>query len=427
MDAKGNKISRGSFLRLGTAGMALTLAAPFSVLSSNRQSGPSIKEITILPVPGEFYRPIAMNAYDKQPKGKAGVTKLVRVILDDGTEGVGVEGYRRIDEDTIKGLKKMIGVSLNDIYDWDNERIIGFSQKYSSFFQNPKFAFFESPILDALGKVREKPVWQLFGSKIRSTVDCYDGTLYFKDIELNTDVSVIGELSKRIKEDGYKAIKMKVGRPYKWMKGKAGVDRDIDAVAAAREAVGTNFNLMVDANNGYQDHFDWAVRFIEECSPHDMYWMEEIFPESIEKYEKLYSELGRSNTSIRVAEGESVNNVDEFQPFLDAGVYHFIQPDMRTVGFSNILRSAEMADQREVDLVPHNWQSEIGKLMSIHAAMVKENITFAEDDRYHNLALDASDYLFRDGQWVAPDLPGWGFRLNNYDYFKVNSEEQVIS
>lgn len=424
---KSNKISRKSFLSIGSTCAAITLTSPFSILSLGRQSVPAINEITILPVAGEFYRPIAMNAYDDTPKGKSGSTKLVRVILNDGTEGIGIEGYRRVDEETVKGLQKFIGVNLEDIYKWQNSQIIGFSDKYRSFFQNPKFAFFESSILDALGRVKNKPVWQLFSSKVRSVVDCYDGTLYFKDIELDTDASVIGDLAKRIQEDGYKAIKMKVGRPYKWLKGEKGVARDIEAVKVAREAVGSNFNLMVDANNGYQKQFDWALRFLRGCAPYEMYWMEEVFPESKGAYNKLYSALSHSNTPVYIAEGENVNKVEEFRPYLEAGLYHYIQPDMRTVGFSNILRAADMADHNGAALVPHNWQSEVGKIMSVHAAMIRKNITFAEDDRYHNLALDASSYLFRDGQWIPPKKPGWGIDLNNYNYFKSKTEEQVIS
>ena len=68
----------------------------------------------------------------------------------------------------------------------------------------------------------------------------------------------------------------------------------------------------------------------------------------------------------------------------------------------------------------------LGKLMSIHAARIRRNIAFAEDDRYHTHAFDASDYLFRDGQWHAPDAPGWGVRLVDYDRFVRQGEELEI-
>lgn len=423
----GKKISRGSFLRLG-AGAALSLATPFNILSAPYGKGAVIKEIRVLPVPGEFYRSIAMNAYDRGPKGITGRTRIIRVILSDGTEGAGILGYRRINDKKIKELRKLIGVSPEELYNWRGDTIDGFSDLFSTRLSDPEYAFIESPILDALGKIKEKPVWELYGSQIRSAVDCYDGTLYFKDIELDTGVSVLADLAERIKEDGYKAIKMKVGRPDKWMPGKAGVDRDIEAFTAVREAVGSNFNIMTDANNGYEGKFDWALRFLKECVPQDMYWIEEIFPESVKGYQRLHAALNKDNLNVRIAEGESVPDVEDFKPYLGENIYNIIQPDMRTAGFTNVLRGADMARKHNIALVPHNWQSEMGKIMSIHAAMVRENITFAEDDRYNNYGLDTSKYLFRDGQWIAPDSPGWGIEVNDhYDYFKKKSEELVIS
>lgn len=422
-----NNISRGSFLKMGT-GTALSLVTPFSILSSSFRQAPVIEKITALPVQGEFYRPIAMNAYDCGPKGIGGKTSILRVVLDDGTEGIGILGYRRINDKKAEKLQNFIGKTPTDLYQWKGDQITGFADEFRPLLTDPDFAFIESPILDALGKIKEKPVWQLFGDKVRSAVDCYDGTLYFKDIELDTGVSVLAELAERIKDDGYKAIKMKVGRPSKWMEGEAGVKRDIESFIAVREAVGSNFNLMADANNGYEGEFDWAVEFLSECLPHDMYWIEEIFPDSVEQYQRLHSVLNEKNLKVRIAEGESMPNIDKFEPFLDKKIYNVIQPDMRTAGFTNILRASEHAKPHRISVVPHNWQSEIGKLMSIHAAMIDQNITFAEDDRYDNFGVDASQYLFRDGQWIPPDSPGWGIQLtDHYDYFEDKNEELVIS
>lgn len=422
----GNNISRESFLKMG-AGTAFSLVTPFNFLL-DFEADPVIDKITVLPVPGEFYRSIAMNAYDNAPKGITGKTSIIRVILDDGTVGVGILGYRRINDEKIEKLQKFVGRSPAEIYHWEGDKIDGFSDEFRTLLTNPNYAFIESPILDVLGKIKGKPVWQLFGSKIRSAVDCYDGTLYFKDIELDSDVTVLAELASRIKEDGYKAIKMKVGRPSKWMPGEAGLKRDIEAFTAVREAVGQNFNVMADANNGYEDQFNWAVEFLRECIPQDMYWMEEIFPDSVDQYCQLHDRLRKDNLSVKISEGENMPKVEDFGPFLEKNIYNIIQPDMRTAGFTNILRASKLAKPHNVTVVPHNWQSEMGKIMSIQAAMVDKNITFAEDDRYNNFALDTSQYLFRDGRWIAPDLPGWGIQLSEYyEYEKKKGDELVIS
>jgi L-alanine-DL-glutamate epimerase-like enolase superfamily enzyme len=426
--------TRRTFLRQAGAATALGVLAPTRTFA--RRAAPAIERITVLRVPGSFYRPIAMNAYDDAPKGKAGAIRLTRLVLADGTTGVGVEGYDRIDEETEAGLKeRIIGADPSDMYEWDGGRIQGFAPEYENFFQDVRYAWLETPLLDALGKLRGEPVHAFFGPSVRRGVDAYDGTLYFKDVETDQDAGVIGELASRIKADGYKAIKMKVGRALKWMKGEPGLERDIEAVAAAREAIGSNLNLMADANNGYEGHFDWALRLLEETQPQELYWMEEIMPEERERYRRLRKAMYERGVTTRLAEGENamfgsgpVQEVDDFQPWLKAGLFDVIQPDMRTVGFSNVLRQARQAARHNKTLVPHNWQSEMGKLMGIHAAKVQENIRFVEDDRWSNYALDASDYRFRNGQWIAPDAPGWGVRLSeHYDRFVREGTERVIS
>lgn len=157
-----------------------------------------------------------------------------------------------------------------------------------------------------------------------------------------------------------------------------------------------------------------------------MYWIEEIFPESIDDYRSLRRSMFEAGYTVPIADGESVNVVESFIPYLQAGVLDFIQPDMRTVGFSNTLRAADAAASHDVMLVPHNWQSELGKIMSIHASKIRHNIPFAEDDRYHTHVFDASDYRFLDGRWRASEAPGWGVRLVDYDRFARQAEETEI-
>ncbi len=442
-------MNRRRFLRSAAAGGA-ALAAPGIVRSPTTSAQPSsaapailrsrtvqpvIDRITVLRVPGSFYRPIAMNAYDRAPKGKDGAIDLVRIELSDGTVGLGERGYVRFDDEAAAGLRRLVGEQPEDLYRWEGERIVGFAPEYRALFEDMRYAWIETPLLDAVGQLRGRPVYALFGDPVRDGVDCYDGTLYFTDVMLDRDASAIAEVAARIKEDGYRAIKMKVGRPYKWIEGEAGLERDIEAFIAAREAVGENFNLMADANNGYQGRFDWAVRFLEACDPYDMYWIEEIFPESMDDYRRLRQIMADRGITIRIADGENavwgrraiIEGIDGFDPWLEGRLLDVIQPDMRTVGFSNTIRQADAAARNGASLVPHNWQSEMGKIMSLHAAKVRPSARFAEDDRWSNYALDTSAYAFRDGQWFVPERPGWGVRITElYEQFAEAEEERVI-
>lgn len=378
--------------------------------------GPVISKFSIFPAGGSFYRFIGPNAYDDKPKGVTGNPRKILVVeLSDGTLGIGTIGYRPLTDEVISSTKSLLGQDVLSLYRWNDHRIMGPAQDFAPFAYDANYAWVESAILDAIGHVMQMPVFRLFRDAVREAVDPYDGTLYFADVAHDTDATIIGEIGKGIKEDGYRAIKIKLGRPDKWMPGEAGVERDIEAFIALREAVGNNFNLMADANNGYRDKIDWAIKLMKACAPYDMYFMEELIPDDIRQYQDLRESLAKENLFIPFAEGESIWQSDmlsTFENYCQSGVFHFIQPDMPTCGFSNILRVAKMAEQYpHVKLIPHVWQSEMGLIMSAHLAKIQSNIPFVEDSRYQEHALHNTGSQFIQGQWILSEEPGWGVSL----------------
>ncbi len=426
--------SRRNFLRnVGLASTALAVGGVSeskanSLIAKRMEKGPAIQKITVFTSGGSFYRFIGMNAYDKKPKGIMGSRRTVLIELSDGTMGIGTHGYRPITDEVVRTIKALIGKDIFSLYQWDAEKITGVEKSMEKYFYDANYAWVESAILDALGKLKNLPVWQLMGTSVRHGIDPYDGTLYFEDIANNTDARIIGTIGKQIKHDGYRAIKIKLGRPDKWLPGEAGVERDVEAFIALREAVGSNFNIMADANNGYRDKFDWAVKLMKKCAPYDMYFMEELFPDNAAQYLKLRDILLEENTFIPIGEGESIQNMDTFSSYFEAGVYNYVQPDMPTCGFSNIMRAAKAAEKyNHVKLIPHVWQSQMGLLMSLHASKIQSNIPFVEDSRYMEHALMANNYLFDDGKWFIPDAPGWGVTLSpNYKQF-IEGEPLIIT
>ncbi|MEZ4830372.1 MAG: enolase C-terminal domain-like protein, partial [Bacteroidia bacterium] len=277
--------SRRDFIKTtGLATLAVTAHGSLLAGTQNHSSifpdkGPSIRKISIFAAGGSFYRFIGPNAYDERPKGiKGNPRKIVLTELSDGTQGIGTLGYRPLTEEVLKTVKTLIGRDIFSLYTWSGETISGVSREMEALFFDATYAWVESALLDAIGRLRQAPVWKLFGSSVRNSIDPYDGTMYFEDIASQTDVQIIAKIAKRIKSDGYRAIKIKLGRPDKWLPGDAGVMRDIEAFIALREAVGNNFNLMADANNGYRDKFEQAVKMLKACAPYNMYFIEELFP-----------------------------------------------------------------------------------------------------------------------------------------------------
>lgn len=390
----------------------------------NTDTAPVIKSITIFKASGNFYRFIGPNSYDKAPKGINGARPIVKVILADGTEGIGVVGYREPNDEVLAKIKSLIGKDPFSFYNWKDEKIVGVKDNMIEYFYDAKYSWIESAVLDAIGKLRTKPVWKLYGDSVRDGIDTYDGTLYFEEIAQGKDVSVIGEIAKRMKSDGYRAIKIKLGRPFKWLLGEAGVQRDIDAFIALREAVGSNFTLMADANNGYGGQFDWAVKLMRGCGPYNMYFMEELFPDDAVQYRKLREALLETNFFIPIAEGESINDMKLFDPYLADGVYNYLQPDMHTCGFSNILFFARKAASfAKTKVIPHVWQSQVGLIMSLHISKIQKNITYVEDSRYFEHTIIPRGHAFREGQWFVSENPGWGIEWSpDYKQYLVGKE-----
>lgn len=425
-------VSRRNFIKMAGAVPAITLADKQSMFSWDSRhftgKGPAIQRIELMNVSGSFYRFVGMNSYDREPKGINKVQQLAKITLADGTYGLTVVGYTRITDGILSKMKELIGKDPFSFYSWQGERISGVAEGMEPYFYDADYSWIEGAILDAIGKVLQVPIWKLFGDAVKDGIDTYDGTLYFEEISLQEDVNTIADIGRRIKNDGYTAIKMKLGRPSKWLKGEAGVNRDIDVFIALREAVGWNFNIMTDANNGYDGQFEWAVKLMKACAPYEMYWMEELFPEDKSLYLKLRETLLEDGFFIPIAEGENIRHYDQLTSLMGDGVYNYLQPDMRTCGMSNILRmAAAVRKYAHIKLIPHNWQSQMGLIMSLHAAKISTNINFVEDDRFHNHALSLPKYQFKGGQWFVPDEPGWGVTLvPGYEQFVVEGSEIVV-
>ena len=420
------RIDRRTFIK--SAGLPLVFPWTHSIEEAKSEKnefqnqGPVIKSFSVFKGSGNFNRLIAMNAYDKAPKGINGTKSIVTILMTDGTVGIGPIGYRLADEPSLKKLKELIGKDPSGFYHWGTGKITGVKNEMKEYFFDARYAWFEGAVLDAIGKQKQLPVWKLFGEFIRNGIDPYDGTLYFEDIAHHHDVSILAESARQSKADGFRSIKMKLGRPAKWMPGEAGVQRDIDAFIAVREAVGSNFKLMADANNGYAQHFDWAVRLLKSCAPYDMFFMEEIFPDDTQQYKKLREALLQDNIYIPIADGESIVDLNQFDQYMIDGVYQYLQPDMHTCGFSNILALARKAQSYpHIKIIPHVWQSQLGLLMSLHISKIQKNINHVEDSRYTEHAISARGYSFMDGEWFIPDKPGWGVELSpGFEQFIVD-------
>ena len=140
-----------------------------------------ITRIRIAQATGRFNRFVAMNAYDKSPKGETYEHSLIRIETNrPGLEGIGSGLYAKLDQTFLNAVKPLGGADPLSLFTMSNGRVRGASGLLAPLLQ--KYALLDAPLLDLTGKLLGKPVWQLLGDGVRDTVPAYDGTLYFADV-----------------------------------------------------------------------------------------------------------------------------------------------------------------------------------------------------------------------------------------------------
>lgn len=388
-----------------------------------------ITRIALAPIEGRFHRFVAMNSYDTAPKGHTYQNTLVRVATDQGVEGVGVMEYAAPDEAFLKAVRVLVGANPLEVYEMEGGRIVRPSGTFRSLLA--AYPHLDGPLFDLVGKLTGKPCYRLIGDAVRERVEVYDGTLYFSDVWFrDRGVRAVLEETEEALRKGYLGMKYKVGRGWKWMEERAGLERDIEVMLAVRQAAGPNIKVMADANNGWREkpeELTWA--FLERTREADLFWIEEPFPEDPALYGKLVDRMRAAKMKTLLADGENMRSADQFRPYLKPRrLMDVLQMDIRRGGFLENLRMARMGEEAGAVSVPHNWGSQVGLFMGLHLAKAVQSVIAAEDDRSTCDVVEAEGYEFRGGYYTVSEAPGLGICVNEKAYReKYQGAEKVVA
>jgi L-alanine-DL-glutamate epimerase-like enolase superfamily enzyme len=390
------------------------------------RSSVKITTITLATIEGRFHRFVAMNSYDKAPKGHTYTNTLVRIATDQGVEGIGVMEYAEPDDQFRSAIRSLVGANPLEIYSMSKGCITGRSQAHRKLLA--AYPHLDGPLFDLIGKLTEKPAWQLIGPAVRDRVEVYDGTLYFSDIWFrDRGVRAVLEEAEEAAKKGYRGMKFKLGRGYRWMDRDAGLARDVEVMRTVRKELGPDIKLLADANNGYRDDFERAWKLMDSTKETHLYWMEEIFPESIEMYTKLRERMKQAGINTLIADGENMGEANQFAPYLKpARLMDILQMDIRRGGFLGNLEMAHMGGEVEALSVPHNWGSQIGLFMGLHLAKAVKAVSAAEDDRSTCDAIIAEGYEFKEGTYSVSNAHGLGIRIDEKVFRDKYKSQQVV-
>ena len=236
----------------------------------------------------------------------------------------------------------------------------------------------ELGLWDIIGKAAGLPVYQLLGGA-RDSLDAYASTGSLKEPAAHVDVV------QQLRDLGFRAAKLRVRHPTP--------AEDVAVVEAVRNAVGDDFTIMVDANQGWRVHglapypewdFKRALRFAQACDDLGVYWLEEpLYQHDYDGYAAL-----RGSTGVRIAGGEMLCELHPFREMIQRGALDVVQPDATlSGGILNSRKVAVLAEAFGIEYAPHTWTNGIGLAANLHCMGAAPTSSWCE-------------YPFEPGSWV---------------------------
>jgi galactonate dehydratase len=180
----------------------------------------------------------------------------------------------------------------------------------------------------------------------------------------------------------------------------------LDRIAAVRAAIGSQVRLMVDCHWRLSEALAGDV--LREVEPLKLYWLECPLVEESSNFAALRRLRSRCNAmGVRLAGCEMMIGREGFQPFLDAGVYDVIMPDIKYAGgVRELLRIARAAGSQGVATSPHNPSGPIAHAHSLHVSAHIERFPFLEFQYGESpLFFDFIDGVLPDPRPGRSDLP----------------------
>jgi len=286
-------------------------------------------------------------AWDPNPRRDFPAT-LVTVETDAGIVGVG-------SGDTMDGFEAYEHLFLGT----DPLQILNQVRRIETInFHGGRYWPLEAALWDIVGQVADLPVSVLFGGA-RDRLPAYASCGELKAPEARAQSALAA------KARGFRAMKIRVSRD--------DVAGGIAAVRATREAVGDDFELMVDLNQMWRMSGDIepalplarVQKIAEELQELNVLWLEEPLPQA----DVVGSRRVRAQTGIQIAGGEMVRSMAELAALIEADAYDIYQPDVvLAVGMYRARQVAESANLRHRFFTPHTWSNGLGLLANLHVA-----------------------------------------------------------
>jgi len=345
---------------------------------------------------------------------------LLKLGTDNGYEGYAAMPAMGLER---KGLGAIMGNYLMDVNPLDirlvNQRIQEFS------YIGMRNGWIDAAFWDIIGKVREEPLWKMLGGS-GGFVTPYMST----GSTQNHDQAKISVICKQAVDAGYKGIKLRVKSDQ--------LAPMVDFVGTARDNVGSEMALMVDANQGWpvdlidetpKWDLEFALEFARAIEAYNVKWLEE--PLNRGNFEDL-AEM-RKNTNTPIAGGELNSSWRDFIAMLNIGSLDVYQPDAVMAGGTYaggisvvywLIREIQKRNKEVSDKVkysPHTWTTGLGFALALQLVGVlpEEERSLLEYPVEGHWNPDTWARFIKggfprdeDGRIKIPDAPGLGVEID---------------
>ena len=303
-------------------------------------------------------------------------TLLVRVRMDDGIEGwgecdasplVSLSAYccPMSHGNIINVRESLLGETVNSAD--DVRRLHAKVLRQGLDIQQIHHAYSGADIAlwDVLGKKLGRAVYRLLGSEKAYPKLPYASVL-FGDTPDETRA-----VARRLKGEGFKAAKFGWG-PL----GSKDAAFDEALVRAAREGLGDEAELMVDAGVAWGNDVETVLARAQAFAKYRVTWLEEpLHPDAINEYSKLSKE----NPAIPIAGGENCGTVRAVEDYVEHAGLRFVQIDAgRIGGITPARKVCELARQRNLVYVNHTFKSHVSLAAALHVFADVEHFNYLE-------------------------------------------------
>ncbi len=332
---------------------------------------------------------------------------IAHIFTDDGIEGVG-EGSCEFQPQAVVAVieqlarRVVIGQSAFQIEKLWQEMFRNEFARGGPII-NSGIGAIEIAMWDIIGQALGRPIYDLLGGRIYERLPAYANAWYGAGASRQEIAAAAREVARK----GYRGLKFDpfadAGRdpPAKAIRAA------IDLVAAVRDAVGPDIDVLIDAHGRFSPGA--AIRIARDLERLDVYWFEEpTDPENVLALQKI----GRS-MRVRLATGERCYTKYHLQALLASNDIGVLQPDIIHVG--GILEAKKIAAIADAQYVPVSYHNPFGPVATAAAIQLDTCTTnFIMQESFCEWTpewrFDLLDHPPRpvDGHYAIPTRPGLG-------------------